>query len=195
MPLRKNQITKQILLDFLVEGICKISFAKRDGSTKTSFCTLNYDLIPSKYAESIGKIFLPDSNADIIPFWDVTEGAWKSFYVNSVNYFLTADELRKEIPDNDPLHESVTNENIDADNIQDMDDNSQDVVDKQQRKQTKTVNEINPINKTNIRKAGYIRKTKSNITERYEQQKKSRENAQQIINRLRKEAEERRKRR
>lgn len=197
MPLRKNQITKQILLDFLVEGICKISFTKRDGSNRVAFCTLNYDLIPSEYLNSIGKTFLPDANPDIIPFWDVTHGAWKSFYVNSVNYFLSADELRKDIPINDPLHETVTNENKNADHVQDMDDNEQSKIDKSKTKQVSSLenSKINPTNKINIRKQGYSRKTKSNITEKHEQSKKSRENAVEILNRLRREAEERKRRR
>lgn len=54
-------------------------------------------LIPSKYSESIQKIFKSDSNdPDILPIWDVAEGKWKSFRVSKSVYFITADELIKQ---------------------------------------------------------------------------------------------------
>jgi hypothetical protein len=194
MPLHKNEITRTILLDFLVEGICKIAFVKRDGTLRIALATLNYDLIPSQYTKSVDKIFLPDAKVDILPFWDVTQGAWKSFYVNSVELFINAKELTKNTPDNKQKHEKVDENNKDADDIQDMDDNKKKNLESSQQKSNKFFDksrnekDVDPVNRIKTRSAKLPRNTRSSITEQYEKHKKDRENAIHILNRLRAEA-------
>lgn len=191
MALHKNEITKAVLLKKLIEGICKVTFIKRDGSTRVAFCTLNSDLIPAKFEKSIEKIFLPDANEEILPFWDVTQGKWKSFYVNSVEMFLTADELKKQNPGIQDSQQDSIDGKTNADEIQDMDDNHQDKVDAAKAKASKMLDKdddeytIDPINRKNIKRHGHRKNTKSNITKKYEQQKKNLENARNIINALR----------
>ena len=181
-------------MDFLVEGICKIAFVKRDGTLRIALATLNYDLIPSQYTKAVDKIFLPDAKVDILPFWDVTQGAWKSFYVNRVELFINAKELTKNTPDNKQKHEKVDENNKDADDIQDMDDNKKKNLESSQQKSNKFFDksrdekDVDPVNRINTRSAKSLRNTRSSITEQYEKHKKDRENAIHILNRLRAEA-------
>jgi len=93
-----------------MEGICQVSFIKvKDGSNRVIYCTLNYGFIPKQYENSINKILgetPPD--VDILPIWDITEGKWKSFRISKMNFFVTSDELEKE---NKSGHSSKTNIN------------------------------------------------------------------------------------
>lgn len=197
MALHKNEITRTVLLNYLVEGICKIAFVKRDGTLRQALATLNYDLIPSQFTKSVDKIFLPDAKVDILPFWDVTQGAWKSFYVNSVELFIDAKELAKNTPDNKQKHEAIDADNADADDVQDMDDNKKKKLESSQQKSNKFFDKtrdeisVDPVNRINTRSAKLPRKTRSSITEQYEKHKKDRENAIHILNKLRAEAHKR----
>lgn len=162
---------------------------------------MNYDLIPSKFEESIGKIFLPDSSGEILPFWDVAHGGWRSCYIERIEMFIPPEELAKNNPDNKQKHEQVTEENKDADDLQDVDDNENTKTKTGQKISNKQIDEqddeynVDPVNKKNIQKAKKLRNTKSRITEEYEERKKRLENARHIINTIRAEAEARKFRR
>lgn len=58
-------------------------------------CTLQPDLLPSKFLKSVEKVLQPTQDEDLIPVWDVTEGKWKSFRITKVELFRTSDELLK----------------------------------------------------------------------------------------------------
>lgn len=100
--MRINQaksLEKQILIKYLLEGICQTSFTKvKDNTTRTLYCTLQLDFIPAKYISTVEKILDTSivSDPDLIPVWDVVDGKWKSFKISKIVYFLTADELVKE---------------------------------------------------------------------------------------------------
>jgi hypothetical protein len=201
MAIHKNQATREILLLELAKGLCKISFTKRDGSTRVAFCTLNSDLIPSMFAESVGKIFLPDANQDIIPFWDIAQGKWKSFYIESVITFLTSEELKREKSDVPDSQRDDLDGVINADEFQDMDDAQSSKFKKSQIKSNRNIDnqddeyDVDPVNRKNIRKKGHRINTKSDITEKFERQKKNLENSRHIANTLRAQAEARKFRR
>jgi 4-diphosphocytidyl-2C-methyl-D-erythritol kinase len=83
-------------MKYLTEGICQVSFTKvKDNSNRILLCTLNSNIIPTKYAESIGKTLQPTLDEDLLPVWEVSEGKWKSFRISKVNIFRTEDELTK----------------------------------------------------------------------------------------------------
>jgi hypothetical protein len=195
MSLYKNQATREILLNELIKGICKIVFIKKDGSTRVAFCTLNSILIPSSFEDSITKIFLQDANPEIIPFWDVAQGKWKSFYVDKVELFITAEELKKQTPEVLQSQKDDADKNIDGNELQDMDENTQDRIEQNLKKSNSRIDKsekektVNPINRQNIRKKGHRINTKSNITNEHERKRKNLEEARHIINTLRAQAE------
>lgn len=93
---KKSDLTREILIKLLQEGICQISFTKvKDGTNRVIYCTLNSGFIPTKFEKAINKLMSANSvdDPDILPIWDVTEGKWKSFRITKLVYFLTHDEL------------------------------------------------------------------------------------------------------
>lgn len=97
MIFQQNDITRQILLKYLVEGTCQVSFTKvKDNSNRVLLCTLNPNTIPTKYSESVGKVLEPTLDEDLLPVWEVSEGKWKSFRISKVNMFRTEEELTKQ---------------------------------------------------------------------------------------------------
>lgn len=200
MPIHKGQASRELILAELVKGICKITFIKRDGSARVAFCTLNSLLIPSNFAESIQKIFLEDANPDIIPFWEVAQGKWKSFYVNSLEIFIPANELSKNVTGIQNSQKSDIDNKTDANEIQDIDDNEADKIESAQKKSNAKIDPqrkertVNPVNRNNIKNKGDKRNTKTNITKEMEKKKKNLENAKHIINTLRMQAQARKNR-
>jgi|LauGreDrversion4_2_1035121.scaffolds.fasta_scaffold229274_3 hypothetical protein len=193
--LHRGNITRAILLKHLVEGICKITFIKKDGSFRNAYCTLHGDLVPSNFEKSIEKIFLPDARQEILPFWDMVEGKWKSFYVDKVELFITADELKKDLPPNLLKKE----EEAEGDTLQLVDKNQQKMMDAQSEKQMKSIDhqrkekDVDPVNRKKVARVNRPVNTRSNITNLKEKQKENLDKARTVINRLRSEAEKRRK--
>lgn len=182
----------------MTEGICKVTFVKVDGSVRNAYCTLHENLIPIQFNKSIEKIFLPDARQEILPYWDVVQGKWKSFYIQKLELFITADELKNDLPPGLRKEE----EEAEGESVQDIDENKQKLLDKDSNKkmqsideeeQEKTVIPSNVKNKKNIQTVNTPKKTISAITKAKEKQKENLERSKNIINKLRKEAEERRK--
>ena len=110
----KRELSRSILIKFLTEGICEISFNKvKDGTNRIIYCTLHPDLIPSKYTVTTQKLISETNppDPDLLPIWDVAEGKWKSFRISKAVYFLTHDEL---VDEND---DGQNTESKDAKNI------------------------------------------------------------------------------
>jgi hypothetical protein len=94
MILQQNNIDRQILLKFLGEGICQVSFTKvKDNTNRVMLCTLKADQLPAKFEKAIEGIYRPAVDEDLLPVWDVTEGKWKSFRISKIVSFRTPDEL------------------------------------------------------------------------------------------------------
>jgi hypothetical protein len=96
MILLQNNIDRQILLKFLAEGICQVSFTKvKDNTNRILLCTLDVKQIPSSFAKAIEGVYKPTIDEDLLPVWDITDGKWKSFRISKINSFRTPDELLK----------------------------------------------------------------------------------------------------
>lgn len=182
----------------MIEGICKVTFVKVDGSVRNAYCTLHENLIPIQFNKSIEKIFLPDARQEILPYWDVVQGKWKSFYIEKLELFITADELKNDLPPGLRKEE----EKEEDQSTQDVNENKQKLLEKNSKKkmqsidldeQENTVIPSNVKNKKNIETVNTPKKTISAITRAKEKQKQNLEKAKNIINKIRKEAEERRR--
>ena len=80
MILLQNNIDRQILLKYLSEGICQVSFTKvKDNTNRVLLCTLHASTVPAKFLKSIEMVFNPVEDEDLVAVWDVTDGKWKSF--------------------------------------------------------------------------------------------------------------------
>jgi hypothetical protein len=125
----------------------------------------------------------------------MVEGKWKSFYVDKVELFITADELKKDLPPNLLKKE----EEAEGDTRQLVDKNQQKMMDAQSEKQMKSIDhqrkekDVDPVNRKKVARVNRPAKTRSNITNLKEKQKENLDKARTVINRLRSEAEKRRK--
>ena len=162
MILQQNDISRPILLKYLAEGICQVSFTKRDGTNRVLLATLQPDLIPSKFSKSVGSVFNPTPNEDLIPVWDVTEGAWKSFKITKVLSFRTSDEIKEQ---------DQTGQDVDTKQKENLQD------------RRKIAEEKSKVRKQQIREQ--IKSSKETASERANKTK-------EILNQLRNEAIERR---
>jgi hypothetical protein len=94
--LRKDQSSKESLVEHLKTGICKVVFKKASkGNIKSLFCTLNPALIPGRYQNSLKGIAKLEKDDPIMPVFDIKEQSWKSFYVANLIAFFTPDELQQ----------------------------------------------------------------------------------------------------
>jgi hypothetical protein len=98
MLLHKENLNRKTIIDFLKEKNCKITFNKvKDNTTRTILGTLNPSDLPERYNLSLDKVFSEDPyDPDIVPIWDIIEGAWKSFRISKIITFNVVDtELDK----------------------------------------------------------------------------------------------------
>lgn len=106
-----HNITRDILLKNLSEGLCSVTFQKvKDNTIRTILCTLVMDAIPSKFEKTVTKIFDIPENPDIFPIWDVEEGKWKSFKISRMVEFRTGVKKFKEFSGN--KNSNKTNEKM-----------------------------------------------------------------------------------
>lgn len=126
-------VEREVLLKYLTEGICQISFTKvKDNTNRVLYCTLAFGLVPAQYTRTIEKLLVDSSmDRDLIPVWDVVDGKWKSFRISKLIYFLTSDELVKE---------NITGYNVSSTNTKTLMQRRDDAV-KQQREKAKSLRE------------------------------------------------------
>jgi hypothetical protein len=87
--------TRDIVLKDLRESVVEVSFKKADGTARIMRCTLMPEYLPKSYNESIDeqnqeKEF-HKKNENVIAAWDVQNGGWRSFRLDSVEYLQVID--------------------------------------------------------------------------------------------------------
>ena len=91
-----NIENQQNYIDGLHRGICRVVFEKLDGSERTMNCTLNGSVIEREG----GRTTLNEDESkthvtrETIPVWDTDVKQWRSFRVDSVRSFTTAQLLQ-----------------------------------------------------------------------------------------------------
>lgn len=97
MIFQEKNINRQLLLKYLVEGTCQVSFTKvKDNTNRVLLCTLNPNTLPAKFIKAAETALKPSEDEDLLPVWDVIDNKWKSFRISKVNSFRTPDELTKQ---------------------------------------------------------------------------------------------------
>jgi len=95
MVLRRNA-SRTILIEELSKGICKVFFRKvTNGRFRSIIGTLKPSLIPGKYQNTIMEINKAQDDPNLLPFFDIKERKWKSFYINNILSFHTEEEIRR----------------------------------------------------------------------------------------------------
>lgn len=93
--LKGKEINRQVLLEHLSQGFCKIQFRKAtNGRFRSVYGTLNLKNIPAKYTKSVKKTMQEADDPNLLPVFDMVSGDWKSFYISNVLYVTTEEELR-----------------------------------------------------------------------------------------------------
>jgi hypothetical protein len=78
----ENEIKALKLL--LIRDVVVVNLTKKDGSTKVMTCTLKYDMIPEEKTPKNTEKSLSNNNLTV---FDLKKQEWRSFSVDSVNYF------------------------------------------------------------------------------------------------------------
>ena len=78
----ENIIVREELIQDLKDGICKVTFTKKDGTERLMKCTLASKFMP--ITESTKTTEDKEPNLDIIKCWDLEKEAWRSFRLDSV---------------------------------------------------------------------------------------------------------------
>lgn len=73
---------KEKLKSLLHKQQCTVKFVKKDGTLREMVCTTAPEVITEHFAGNRPKT----ANSNVIPVWDVTGKAWKSFRFDSIKY-------------------------------------------------------------------------------------------------------------
>ena len=83
-------LNKHELKEVLQNGVVTVVFTKVDGSERTMKCTLLPEYMP---AVAQGQQLLNENskpeNPNVLSVWDLDNGGWRSFRVDSVKTLLT----------------------------------------------------------------------------------------------------------
>ena len=84
--------TRENFLDALSKRTCNVIFTKADSSARQMQCTRNFDMIPKdrhpKPKDPSAEDYKPiKENLEIVRVFDLEEGEWRSFRVESVTHF------------------------------------------------------------------------------------------------------------
>lgn len=82
-------MNRELMIENLHRGICKVVFEKKDGSIRTMNCTLHPDRLPTRQTlNEVESATTPQTQSNIRVF-DTDLQEWRSFRVESVQSFNT----------------------------------------------------------------------------------------------------------
>jgi len=88
-------ITRDEMVEALRNGMCQVTFTKKNGDQRVMLGTLDFDRIPEdKHPKSDGNADSPDGkpvNTDIVKVFDTDKSEWRSFRVDSVTDFFSTE--------------------------------------------------------------------------------------------------------
>jgi hypothetical protein len=81
--LKENEFMYDDLINDLRDGVCRVTFTKKDGTERKMKCTLNEKFMPKiEFAKDTKEVKEP--NKEVVKCWDLEKEAWRSFRVDSV---------------------------------------------------------------------------------------------------------------
>lgn len=83
---------RDTLLADLRKNVMAVHFTKVDGTKREMRCTLMPEILPPNYvSEQAEEKDFHGKNPEVLAVWDVMNGGWRSFRINSVEYVETLD--------------------------------------------------------------------------------------------------------
>ena len=86
---------RDILLKDLRHNVVEVHFMKTNGEQRIMRCTLQPHMLPELYrnnlAEQQEERKFHAENPNVLAVWDVNEGGWRSFRIDSVYYVQVID--------------------------------------------------------------------------------------------------------
>lgn len=89
---RTKMMSKYELKQLLENGVVTVVFTKVDGTERTMKCTLLPEYIPNTVASGqqlLTEVLPRAENTSTISVWDIDNGGWRSFRIESVKTLLT----------------------------------------------------------------------------------------------------------
>tara|TARA_B110000467_G_scaffold148795_1_gene154936 strand:- start:739 stop:984 length:246 start_codon:yes stop_codon:yes gene_type:complete len=81
------------LVEGLKNNLVKVVFTKVNGDERTMMCTLHHSVLPEPIlTEEDRKI-----NPDTISVWDINNGGWRSFRLDSIKEFKVVESFQEMI--------------------------------------------------------------------------------------------------
>ena len=81
-------MTREEMIEQLIQRECRVIFKKVSGEERDMMCTLDPNIIPAASAEDpLSQKKFRAVNEEVIPVWDVKAQGWRSFRVDSVISF------------------------------------------------------------------------------------------------------------
>jgi len=80
-------MNREMMVEQLHKGVCKVVFEKKDGNVREMHCTLHPDRLPERQVLTEGD--RTPTNPDTIRVFDTDLNEWRSFRVDSVDSFTT----------------------------------------------------------------------------------------------------------
>ena len=79
----RNEMIKE-----LKENVAEVTFYKVDGELRVMRCTLMTKFLPKVYNEQhMDEMHQKEENLETVVCWDIQKGGWRSFRIDSVEYF------------------------------------------------------------------------------------------------------------
>lgn len=83
----RTQFDREILINDLRLHTCKIHFTKVNGQKRIMICTLLPEHLPANTnRDALNEAHQKPENKDSIAVWDLENGGWRSFRVDTVEY-------------------------------------------------------------------------------------------------------------
>jgi len=86
---------RDALLKDLRNNVIEVHFTKVNGEQRVMRCTLMNNMLPESYRQSAeeqkNELEFHQKNQDVIAAWDVQNGGWRSFRIDSVSYAQAID--------------------------------------------------------------------------------------------------------
>ena len=83
---------RDTVLKDLRNHVLEVTFTKVDGSSRVMRCTLMPAHLPESYKTDMNEeTDFHQKNPDVIACWDIQNGGWRSFRIDSVQYMQIID--------------------------------------------------------------------------------------------------------
>lgn len=77
-------MTREELKETLSSAVATIEFEKADGTLRKMRCTLMKESLPVLVEKEDGEKSTRKINLDVLPVWDIENGGWRSFRLDSI---------------------------------------------------------------------------------------------------------------